>query len=34
MGLRGGVLSICSDRCGWEGVGNVLGEEMVWRGAL
>lgn len=36
MGLRGGGLSICSGRCGWEeGVEEVLGEEVVmWRGAL
>lgn len=26
-GLRGGGLSICSGRCGWEGVGKVLWEE-------
>ncbi len=34
MGLRGGGLSICSGRCGWEGVEEVLGEEVVWTGAL
>lgn len=35
MGLRGGGLSICSGRCGWEGVEEVLGEEVVvWRGAF
>lgn len=34
MGLRRGGLSICSGKCGWKGVGKVLGEEVMWRGAL
>lgn len=38
MGLRGEGLNICSGRCGWEGVEQVLVEELVvavvWRGAL
>ena len=28
-GLRGAGLSICSGRCGWEGAGKVLGEDVV-----
>lgn len=31
MGLRGGGLSICSGRCGWEGVEEE--EVVVWREA-
>lgn len=28
-GLRGGGLSIYSGRCGWEGAGKALGEDVV-----